>query len=89
MGVTLDSLGFDSELQALYMAVARGRETGQKRKLSDSSLRQKTTTSLMSPQVTASLTLSLVHELKESFQTCMSGEHKRKCFSECPGCCFP
>lgn len=33
MGVTLDSLGFDSELQALYMAVSLGK-TGQKRKRS-------------------------------------------------------
>ncbi|XP_067314374.1 non-homologous end-joining factor 1 [Pseudorasbora parva] len=33
MGVTLDSLGFDSELQALYMAVSSGK-TGQKRKRS-------------------------------------------------------
>ncbi|XP_026112877.1 non-homologous end-joining factor 1 isoform X3 [Carassius auratus] len=31
MGVTLDSVGFDSELQALYMALSSGK-TGQKRK---------------------------------------------------------
>ncbi|XP_016328849.1 non-homologous end-joining factor 1-like [Sinocyclocheilus anshuiensis] len=36
MGVTLDSLGFDSELQALYMAVSLGK-TGQKRKHSPDS----------------------------------------------------
>lgn len=36
MGVTLDSLGFDSELQALYMAVSSG-ETGPKRKRSPDS----------------------------------------------------
>uniref|UniRef100_A0A8C1D3Y0 Non-homologous end-joining factor 1 n=1 Tax=Cyprinus carpio carpio TaxID=630221 RepID=A0A8C1D3Y0_CYPCA len=36
MGVTLDSLGFDSELQALYMAVSSG-ETGLKRKRSPDS----------------------------------------------------
>ncbi|KAG1942221.1 non-homologous end-joining factor [Pimephales promelas] len=33
IGVTLDSLGFDSEMQALYMAVSSG-ETGRKRKRS-------------------------------------------------------
>ncbi|XP_051753637.1 non-homologous end-joining factor 1 [Ctenopharyngodon idella] len=36
MGVTLDSLGFDSELQALYMAVS-SEKTGQKRKRSPDS----------------------------------------------------
>ncbi|XP_016089142.1 non-homologous end-joining factor 1-like [Sinocyclocheilus grahami] len=36
MGVTLDSLGFDSELQALYMAVSSGK-TGPKRKRSPDS----------------------------------------------------
>lgn len=36
MGVTLDSLGFDSELQELYMAVSSGK-TGQKRKHSPDS----------------------------------------------------
>ncbi|KTF95691.1 hypothetical protein cypCar_00010029 [Cyprinus carpio] len=36
MGVTLDSVGFDSELQALYMAVSSGK-TGQKRKRSPDS----------------------------------------------------
>lgn len=36
MGVTLDSLGFDSELQALYMAVSSGK-TGQKCKHSHDS----------------------------------------------------
>lgn len=71
--MTLDSLGFDSEMQALYMAVSSG-ETGRKRKRSPHSspaAEDKHVSEHHAPdhlQITGSQTLSIQTQ-KESFQT--------------------
>ncbi len=83
MGVTLDRLGFDSELQALYTAVSSGK-TGQKRNtLNDSGpAAENNHVSEHHQHITdvptgyCSLTLSLIHESQESFQPVCLGKAK-------------
>lgn len=99
MGVTLDSLGFDSELQALYMAVS-SEKTGQKRKRTPDSSHALEGNDIAEQHVPEKLQITdfptgyclidtelktWVKEFVPNQYICLSSvEHKRKCFAECP-----